>query len=232
MIANYNDFVNELKHAGFSMGGGNDEGIYSVVNWSWNEAPPYQTPVRWHTGDPETDPWEWRMRVLEERQDIAYGKLFFRKSGYITADWYPYFYAARRDKLSFDDVYISGTVSHEAKRIYTVLREKGQTPLHILKSESGLNQPEMKGRFDRALTDLQMGLFITMCARQQKISSSGVAYGWYSTVFCLTEQFFDSSVFTKAASLSKEAAYDAIAAQIIKINPKATERKIRKFILG
>ena len=105
MIVNYSDFVKELKRIGFSMGGGNDEGIHSVINWSWNETPPYETPVRWHTGDSDTDPWEWRMRVLEERNDIAYSKLFFRKSGYITADWYPYFYAVRRGNQSFDDVY-------------------------------------------------------------------------------------------------------------------------------
>ena len=80
MILGYNDFVNSLLDAGFSMGGGNSEGIFSVVSWSWNEAPPYDTPVRWHTGDPETDPWEWRIRVLDERDDIAYAKLFFKKS--------------------------------------------------------------------------------------------------------------------------------------------------------
>jgi hypothetical protein len=96
MILGYNDFVNSLLDAGFSMGGGNSEGIFSVVSWSWNEAPPYDTPVRWHTGDPETDPWEWRIRVLDERDDIAYAKLFFKKSGYITKEWYPYFLAVRR----------------------------------------------------------------------------------------------------------------------------------------
>lgn len=232
MIANYDDFVKELQSAGFSMGGSNPEGIYSVINWSWDEEPPYETPVRWHTGDPETDPWEWRMRVLEERKDIAYAKLFFRKSGYITAEWYPYFYAARRGNRSFDEVYYGGTVSSEAKRIYTVLREQGPTSLHILKSATGLGQPALKGKFDRALTDLQMGLFITMCARQQKISGNGIAYGWFSTVFCLTEQFFDPSVFKKAASLSNEAAYSAIAAQVKIISPDAKPKQIQKFILG
>lgn len=40
MIQNYNDFVNSLLDAGFSMGGGNSEGIFSVVSWNWDEAPP------------------------------------------------------------------------------------------------------------------------------------------------------------------------------------------------
>jgi len=142
------------------------------------------------------------MRVLEERSDIAYAKMFFRKSGYITADWYPYFYAVRRGGRSFDDTYYSGTISNEARKIYTILRDNGPTPLHTLKSATGMNKKEMKTRFERALTDLQMGLFITMCARQQKISKEGVAYGWFSTVFTLAEDFFDKTIFKNAASFS------------------------------
>ncbi|MBN1778234.1 MAG: hypothetical protein JW811_08945 [Clostridiales bacterium] len=232
MIKCYDDFVNELKQAGFSMGGGNPDGIYSVITWGWEQKPPYETPVRWHTGDPETDPWQWRMRVLEERNDIAYAKVFFRKSGYITADWYPYFFALRRGNRSFHDVYYNGQISNEARKIYTILSENGPTPLHILKSAAGMNKKEMKSRFDRALVDLQMGLFITMCARQQKVSKQGVAYGWFSTVFSLTEHFFDEAVFEKAASLSEETAEEALRAQIRKINPDAKEKQIGKFIRG
>ena len=43
------------------------------------------------------------MRVLEEREDIAYSKVFFRTSGYITREWYPYFYAVRRKGESFQE---------------------------------------------------------------------------------------------------------------------------------
>jgi hypothetical protein len=118
MIRCFEDFVKVLLNAGFSMGGGNDEGIYAVIPWGWNEPPPYDTlPIAWHTDDPETDPWEWRMRVLDERDDIAYGKLFFKKSGFITKDWYPYFLAVRRGNMSFDESYDNGTISHFAKRI-------------------------------------------------------------------------------------------------------------------
>jgi hypothetical protein len=67
MIRSYNDFVETLLNAGFSMAGGSADGIYAVIDWGWNESPPYDTPIRWHTDDPETDPWEWRIRVLDER---------------------------------------------------------------------------------------------------------------------------------------------------------------------
>ena len=82
MIRNYADFLRELGRAGFSLAGGSSRGIWSVVPFSWEEQP-YITdsPIRWHTEDPETDPWEWRMRLLEEGRGIAYAKLFFRIGG-------------------------------------------------------------------------------------------------------------------------------------------------------
>jgi hypothetical protein len=232
LITCYQDFLDKLFKVGFSMGGGNDEGILSIISWSWNETPPYATPVRWHTGDRETDPWEWRMRVLEERNDVAYSKLFFKKSGYITAEWLPYFLAARRKGQDFEEAYLDGTISHEAKQIFDVILEHGAVPLHTLKALSGLNGKEYKSRFDAALTELQTRMFITMCARKQKQSQSGEEYGWFSTVFCTEEQFFSKSVFEKAASLQPEAAAEAIRKQILRFNPQADTKKIQKFILG
>ena len=230
-IRSYQDFTTALLRAGFSMGGSNNEGIYSVISWSWDETPPYDTPVRWHTGEPETDPWEWRMRVLDERNDIAYGKVFFKKSGYITKDWAPYFLAARRGKEEFDGAYADGTLSHAAKRIYNTILEYGTLPLHAIKQLAGFGAEE-KSRFDSSLTELQMRMFLTMCGRQQKLSQKGEEYGWYSTVFCTTEQFWGADVFMQAAKITKDDAIQAITKQVLLINPQAESKKISKFILG
>ena len=230
-ILNYNDFIKALLAAGFSMGGGNDEGIYGVITWDWTQPPPEDTPVRWHTGDPETDPWEWRMRVLDERDDIAYAKLFFKKSGFITKDWYPYFLAARRGGDSFDDAYADGTISHFAKRIYDVVVKNDVLPSHAIKQLAGFTKDE-KSAFDRALTELQMKMFLTVCGRQQKMSQKGEEYGWSSTVFCTTEQFFGPAMFEKAAKISAEEATEAIKQQVLKLNPAAQDKKIMKFIKG
>ncbi len=187
MIHNFNDFCNELLAAGFSVAGDNDEGAFGL---SGRFAPS----VRWHTGESETDPWEWRMRVLTEREDIAYGKLFFRKAGFITKEWYPYFLAVRRGAKSFEEAYADGKVSHYAKRIYDAVREHGSLPLHEIKTLTGFDRKD-KSKFDGALTDLQMKLYITMCGRRQKTSAKGENYGWYSTVFCTIEEFFNEEVY-------------------------------------
>ena len=154
-IYSYGDFVEGLLAAGFALGGSNAESIYTLVPWDWREQPPYDTPVRWHTGDPETDPWEWRMRVLTERDDIAYGKVFFKKSGYITRAWYPYFLAARRQGRTLFEAYEEGQVSREAKRVYEALLAADSLPAHELKRRAGFSSQE-KAPFERALTELQM----------------------------------------------------------------------------
>ena len=229
-IQNYDDFCRELLSAGFSLGGGKDEGVFALIEYSWDNEPS-GSPVRWHTGDPEHDPWEWRIRVLDEREDIAYSKFFFRKSGYITREWYPCFLAARRGGRSFDEEYGDGVISNHCKRIYDLLRDGGALPLHAIK-QMGAFSPEDKAKFDKALIDLQMKLYITMCGRQQKISAKGEEYGWSSTVFCTTESFWVGEVFERAAALKPDEAGAAIADQIYKLNPSADPKKIRKFILG
>jgi hypothetical protein len=230
-IKDYQGFVEALLKSGFSMGGGNDEGIFSLIPWSWDETSPYETPVRWHTGEKETDPWGWRMRVLGERTDIAYGKVLFKKSGYITRAFAPYFLAARRGKEEFAGAYEAGTRGHAAKRIYSTVLEHGTLPLHAIKRFASFGAGE-KSRFDSALTELQMRMFLTVCGRQQKLSQKGEEYGWYSTVFCTTEQFWGEEVFAEAAKIKKDDAMKAISDQVLVLNPQAEEKKIRKFILG
>lgn len=89
MIRNFEDFCQELNSCGFSIGGGNAKEIFALIDFDWQTQDALDTPVRWHCDAPEVDPWEWRMRVLEERDDIAYAKVFFKTSGFITKEWYP-----------------------------------------------------------------------------------------------------------------------------------------------
>ena len=230
-MKDYNDFCAALLEAGFSLGGGRHEGVFSLISFNWNDEPLDDSPIRWHTGDPDTDPWVWRMRVLDERRDIAYAKVFFRKSGYITKEWYPYFLAARRENQSFEEAYAAGQVSHFAKRIYEAVSANSSLPSHDIKRIAGFSKEE-NSAFDRALTDLQMKLYLTMCGEQLKLSKTGEEYGWSSTVFCSTEVFWGEDMFRQAAELSASEAGEAIRGQVLRLNPAAAEKKIAAFIKG
>ena len=229
MIRSFEDFGRELQACGFSMGGGNAKGIFALIPFDWTNQEQIDSPIRWHTGDPETDPWEWRMRVLEERTDVAYGKVFFKTSGFITREWYPYFYGARRKGESFKEAYERGSLSHAAKRIYEVVAQ-GSVALHDLKRLGGFGQAE-KAAFDRALVELQMRLFITLCGRTQKLNRHGIGYGWNSTVLTTVEAFWEERG-VELPALEPEACYERIREQVLHLNPEAEEKTLRKFILG
>jgi len=231
MINNYDDFIRELQQAGFSVGtGGNDEGVFGLMKFGWDEEP-LETSIRWHTGEPDTDPWVWRMRVLSERDDIAYSKVFFRKSGYVTKEWYPYFLAARRGGYAFDEAYADGIISYNAKRIYEAIIEHGSLPAHELKSYAGFTRKNKAG-FDSALTELQMRMFLTICGERQKLSAKGELYGWPSSLFCTTERFWGEEVFEKASRIGAKEAEEKITGQVYKLNPSADMRKVARFIAG
>ena len=52
-------------------------------------------PEQWHTGDPQTDPWQWKDRAAEQKQ-VAYGCILGGQKGFVAARLYPAFYAACR----------------------------------------------------------------------------------------------------------------------------------------
>ena len=226
MINNYSDFCAELMKSGFSVSGGNPKGIFSVIPCSWPDTVP-GCDVVWHTGAPDTDPWEWRMRVLEERSDIAYGKVFFSTGGYITKEWYPYFLAARRCGMTAEELYEDGRISQLEKRVYDAVREGGRVPLHTLKRVCGV-AGESSGKFERALTDLQMKLLVTICGRTYKRNKYGEEYGWEVSVFCTDGEFWGEDLYDE--DITPEEAYDKIRRRVLEINPEADEKKIKKFI--
>lgn len=223
-INSFDDFTDALHKAGMSIGGANGEGVFTLCDYFGDN-------IEWHTAIPVTDPWEWRMRVLDERDDIVYAKLFFKKSGYITKDWYPYFYAVRRGRKVFDEEYSDGTISLYAKKIYELICQNDSLPLHLIKQLGDFSKDD-KSKFDNAITELQMKMYITMCGRTRKRSKLGDEYGWSSTVFCTTESFFEPDVFEMADKLSPEEAYAKIKEQIYRLNSNADEKKVKKFILG
>ncbi len=220
MINNYNDFVQALHECGFSIGGGNSEGIYSVCEQ-------FGSDIVWHTGDPDTDPWQWRMRVLEDNGGIYYAKVFFKKSGFITREWLPYFLSVRRAE-SFDEAYEAGEISSYAKRVYDVVADGERVPFEVIKQRAGFGKDD-KSKFERAIVELQMRMYITICGQNVKHKPDGSISGWSSTVFCLTDSIYADAI-AEAARINPTEAAARITAQIRTLNPAAEQKKITKFI--
>lgn len=220
-IYSFNSFCGALREAGFSMGGSNDEGIFSLSNY-------FSDNIVVHTGDRETDPWEWRIRGITECDDLAYGKFFFNKGGWITKEWFPYFMSIRRGNETLIEMYHEGLVSNTAKRIYDLISSTPDLSLQEIKATVGCNKNE-KSEFDASLTMLQMKMFITISGEKFKLSKDGKPYGWPVTTFRTIEDFFGEEIFDLSCTIEQQEAIERIIEQILLLNPNAETKTISKF---
>ena len=221
-IDGYKDFLTALDEAGFSMGSGNSEGIFSLYTY-------FSPRIQDHNGDEETDPWRWRIRCLSTPPSYAYGKVFLKKSGWIAKKWYPYFYRIRRQNRSFDDFYEEGHYSQVCQQVYQYIEANPHCPLHFIKSALSFDKEGGK-EIDRAIVELQMGMMITISGETYKLSKKGEAYGWPVTTFATVEEFWGPELMKVSEQLGYDQAIGAIVEQIRHLNPDATEKKMMKFI--
>lgn len=76
----------------------------------------HTSPDYWWTGDTEQDPWEWR-EIIACSKEVAYGKFFGSKAGFISKEWLPYFANYRRNGYDFDSRYADGLANLREKII-------------------------------------------------------------------------------------------------------------------
>ena len=79
----------------------------------------FTVPEYWWSDDPEKDPWKWR-EVIAKRGEIAYGKFFGKKAGFISKKWLPVFANYRRDGYDFDALYEDGKAPYKQKLIMDI----------------------------------------------------------------------------------------------------------------
>ena len=198
------------------MAGDNSEGIFSLANH-------FDSCIRWHTGDPDTDPWAFRMRVLKEEKGIGYGKLFFQKGGFLTAEWAPYFLSAKRQHKTFEQVYQAGQMGYMEHEILLYVEKKGEAAFYDIKAAVG-----EKG-LEAALARLQTSMFLSISGEVRKLSKDNMPYGWPVTTFCLAEEFWGKDILSKALALSPDTARETIAQRVYELNPHAQQKALQHF---
>lgn len=221
-IRTFEEFCADLLKSGFSMGGDNAEGVFSLSSL-------FQANLRHHTGDPETDPWIWRIRAVTEREEFAGGKFFLGKNGWITREWLPRFISVRRQGRTMEERYAQGLVPRMAKTLYDRIREEPHCHMVQLRSALGIGK-EDRSRFDGALCFLQRELFIVVSGEARKTSLSGAPYGWPVTTYCTASRFFGDALEEEAAGLDPSVARIEVIDRIRELNPAATDGAIARFL--
>ena len=108
----------------------------------------------WWTGNEEQDPWEWR-RLIARSGQVAYGKFFGRKAGFISKAWFPHFANWRRDGYDFDSRWDEELASIRCKRVMDQFENRPELFSFELKRLAGFGK-EGEKNFDGTVTDLQM----------------------------------------------------------------------------
>lgn len=182
----------------------------------------------WWTEDPERDPWIWRM-IIAENENIAYGKFFGRKAGFISKEWFPAFANYRRDGYDYEGLYEDGKMKGRAKQVMDALRpDENAVGLEMMSGQLRKASGVEKG-FDNILIDLQMQSFLLISRFAQKRSKRGKAYGWHLPFFMTPETKWGYD-FINSVDEKPDESRRMITDRIMKCFPAADEKEAAKAV--
>jgi len=104
--------------------------------------------------------WGWKDESLDKKW-WYYGKLLRRRATLVSLGLLPYFYALSENYGELNDYleeYEAGMMTAEARAIYEALLEHGPLDTVRLRREAHMSAESAKARFERTLTELQVGL--------------------------------------------------------------------------
>ncbi len=184
-------------------------------------------PCDWWTDRPG-DPWAWR-QILAADPEIAYGKFFDKKAGFVSREWFPAFANYRRDGYDWEGLYEDGRMNSRCKRILDVLElNEDAEGLALLSCEIRRRAALEKG-FEGAVTELQMKSFLIMSAFRQKRNKRGEEYGWHVAELSTPETRWGWDA-VNSCNEKPDRSLERILEQIRKHFPGASDREILKVI--
>jgi hypothetical protein len=114
-----------------------------------------------HSGYEIERTWGWKDEALGQRLWF-YGKLLRSRATLVNLNFLPNFYALSENYGDYEhdylDEYHTGALSAEAKTIYEALLKNGALDAIRLRREARMSTEASKPRFEKALTELQVGL--------------------------------------------------------------------------
>ncbi|MCR4752158.1 MAG: hypothetical protein K5852_07665 [Eubacterium sp.] len=229
-IRTWQELINWVKEIGFLPFFAN-----GVPGFSAEE---HVSPLFWWTGDPEQDPWEWRELIAASHQ-VAYGKFFGGKAGFISLDWLPVFANCRRDGYDFDSRWEDGLAGQREKRIMDLLTGRDEDgdmtfpDIQILstdlKKQAGFGKGKEKN-FPGITTSLQMQTYLVITAFRRRKNKRGLAYGMPVSILQPPEALWGYEAVTAAYEEKPAESWQKIFDHVRKEFPDGSETEILKLI--
>ena len=173
-------------------------------------------------------PWEWKGPVARAG-NCVYGKLFRRKAGFISLDWFKDFANYRRDGYDYEGFYEDGHSSHKDKDVYDLISESGSILSKSIKQKLNYRKDGNKG-FDTVITRLQMQTFVCISDFEYMRDKYGREYGWGVARYSTPENLFGEDFLAEAYETDPEASQQKIYNYLSRSLPDASEKQILKLI--
>ncbi len=185
------------------------------------------TPAAYWFADGVDGPWEWKGRVLGG--EIAYGRVFQRKMGFVAREWLPDFCNYRRDGYDFEGFYEDGHASYKCKAVMDALESGGPMRTKSLKERCGYRKGGEKG-FESVMSLLQMRAFVTVSAFEYELDRHGRPYSWGLARFARMEDVFGEALVSAADATAPLDSAARITARIAALCPGADERAVSRLV--
>lgn len=182
----------------------------------------------WWTGDPEQDPWVWR-ELIARTGEVAYGRFFNKKTGFISLKWLPYFANYRRDGYDFDARWDDELANIRCKKIMDVFESGEEYTGLELKRAAGFGKGGEKN-FDGIMAQLQMQTYLVVKDFRRKRNKKGTEYGMPVCVYAKPECLWGYDRISSAYHEAPDRSWQRILEQVRSLYPKAEEGQIKKVL--
>lgn len=229
-IRTWRELINWINEVGFL-----PLFVNSVTGFSVEE---HVSPDFWWTGDREHDPWEWR-EIIAASHEVAYGKFFDKKAGFISLEWLPYFVNYRRDGYDYDARWEDGRATHREKRIMDILAptdENGdmtwpdcQILTTDLKKMAGFGKDGEKN-FPGTITGLMMQTYLVTADFRKRTNKKGDEYGMPVSVLLPPETIWGYDTVTSAYEEEPVRSWHRIVDRVKVLYPSSHHNDICRLI--
>lgn len=187
------------------------------------------TPPELWFSDTDDGPWEWKGPVARSGSCV-YGKLFRKKAGFVSLEWFPDFANFRRDGYDFDARYDDGLAAYKDKEIYDAIEHNSSILTGPLKAVCGYGGKDGKKGFDTVITRLQMQTYINVADFDYMTDKYGRPYGWGVARYTTPERQFGAETVTSAYGRDPAKSHQRILEYLRKRVTQATEKQLLKLI--
>ena len=211
--------VQKIRELGFLPLFPNEVTGFSLAELTWGGG--------WWTDSPDVDPWLWREEIARSAE-VAYGKFFRGRAGFVSLDWLPVFANYRRDGYDFDARFDDGKAKHRAKKIMDLFSEADELASWEVRQLAGFGRGGEKN-FTGILTELEMQFYLVAKDFRRRINARGETYGWAVEILAPPERIWGYERVSAGYAEKPEASRDRILRRVRELFPRADEKSVQKL---